>query len=78
LILDLPVEIGLARAAGRAGAENRYERMDLAFHERLREGFLEIARTAPGRCRVIDARGSLADVQAALRRAIAERFALAL
>jgi dTMP kinase len=78
LILDLPVEIGLARAAGRAGAETRYERMDLAFHARLRAGFLEIARTAPGRCRVIDARGSLAEVQAALRRAIAERFALAL
>ncbi len=78
LILDLPVEIGLARAAGRAGAETRYERMDLAFHERLRAGFLEIARAAPGRCRVIDARGSLGEVQAALCRAIAERFSLAL
>jgi len=78
LILDLPVEIGLARAAGRAGAETRYERMDLAFHERLRAGFVEIARSAPGRCRVIDARGPLGEVQAALRRAIAERFALTL
>lgn len=55
LILDLPVELGLARAAGRGGAEDRYERMDRAFHERLRRGFLDIAAREPGRCAVIDA-----------------------
>ena len=36
LILDLPVEEGLARAARRSGREDRYERMDVEFHERLR------------------------------------------
>jgi dTMP kinase len=55
LILDLPVEQGLTRAAGRAAGEDRYERMDRAFHERLRQGFLEIARSEPGRCVLIDA-----------------------
>ena len=55
LILDLPVEAGLARAAGRGGGEDRYERMDRAFHERLRQGFLEIARRDPARCAIIDA-----------------------
>jgi dTMP kinase len=60
LILDLPVEIGLARALSRPDmaksvAEDRYERMGTAFHERLRQGFLTIARENPSRCKVIDA-----------------------
>jgi dTMP kinase len=59
LILDIDVEIGLARANARntdtASREDRFERMDIAFHERLRTGFLDIARNDPGRCAVIDA-----------------------
>lgn len=54
LILDVPAETGLARANGR-GAADRYEGMDLAFHERLRQGFLAIAEGEPERCAVIDA-----------------------
>lgn len=53
LILDVPVAIGLARRRASVGA-NRYERMDDAFHERVRDGFLAIARAEPGRCVVID------------------------
>ncbi|HLI12810.1 MAG TPA: dTMP kinase [Alphaproteobacteria bacterium] len=67
LILDLPPEIGLARARGRRKGGTRYERMDLDFHRRLRDGFLAIARRAPARCRVIDARGPVQEVQSALR-----------
>ncbi|MEE8246630.1 MAG: dTMP kinase [Alphaproteobacteria bacterium] len=55
VLLDLPVAEGLARAAGRAGGEDRYERMDPGFHERLRAGFLEIAAAEPERCVIIDA-----------------------
>ncbi|NYZ12070.1 dTMP kinase [Azospirillum sp. RWY-5-1] len=66
VILDLPVEEGLARAASRPGAEDRYERMDRAFHERLRAGFLDIAAREPGRCVVVDARGTEDAVQAAV------------
>lgn len=54
LVLDLPVEVGLARAAGRQ-ATNRYERFNHDFHARVRDGFLAIAREEPGRCVVIDA-----------------------
>ena len=54
-ILDVPVEIGLARAADRASGGERYEAMDRSFHERLRQGFLEIAQAEPLRCSVIDA-----------------------
>ena len=43
LILDLPVETGLSRAGTRGGNETRYERMDGGFHQRLRDGFLDIA-----------------------------------
>ena len=57
VILDLPVETGLRRAALRASRETRYERMDRAFHERLREGFRDIARREPRRCILIDAVG---------------------
>lgn len=55
LILDLPVERGLKRAGGRGGAEDRYERMGVDFHQRLRQGFLTIAAAEPQRCAVIDA-----------------------
>jgi dTMP kinase len=65
LVLDLPVEVGLARARGR-GEADRYERMDVAFHHRLREGFLAIARGDPGRCAVIPAD----DTPGAVHRAI--------
>lgn len=55
VILDISVTDGLGRALGRGGAEDRYERMDRAFHERLRQGFLDIARADSDRCVVIDA-----------------------
>ena len=52
----------------------RYERMELAFHERLRQGFLEIAKGAPARCRVIDGTGDVTQVQAAVRAALEASF----
>lgn len=66
LVLDLPVEEGLARAGARAGGEDRYERMDLGFHQRVRDGFLAIARDDPQRCLVVDAKGSPEAVAAEL------------
>ncbi|MEX2453116.1 MAG: dTMP kinase [Rhodospirillaceae bacterium] len=55
IVLDLPVERGMERIGRREGAADRYERMDPAFHERLRRGFLAIAEAEPERCIVIDA-----------------------
>jgi dTMP kinase len=74
LILDVPVEAGLARASGRSHAETRYERMDRTFHERVRTGFLEIARAEPERCIVIDATGNLERVTALVFEAVATRL----
>src|SRR4029077_14226770 len=57
LVLDLPVEEGLARPARRTQSTDRFERLDRAFHERLREGFRQIAAAEPQRCVLIDAAG---------------------
>ena len=74
LIFDLPVDVGLQRAHERAGSEMRFESKGLAFHERLREGFLTIARAEPARCAVIDAEGSLDEVEAAVWAAVESRL----
>jgi len=62
LILDLPVATGLSRAANRSDGEDRYERMDQSFHDRLRQGFLKIAADNPERCAIVDAEASVEDV----------------
>ena len=54
-ILDISPEAGLARTKGRAGAEDRFEGMDLSFHHQVRSGFLAIAKRETARCRVVDA-----------------------
>jgi dTMP kinase len=75
LILDLPVETGLARAAARAHAETRFEAKGEAFHQRLREGFLAIARVERDRCAVIDAAQDIDAVEAAVWAAVEARLA---
>jgi dTMP kinase len=77
LILDLPPESGLERAALRRGATaiDRFEREDLAFHQTLREAFLAIARAEPERCVVIDAGPSEREVGEAIWAAARRRFA---
>ena len=76
LILDLDVKAGLARAAARAGVENRFEKFGVAFHEKLRQAFLDIARRNPERCRVVDASGSEDQVAAEIFAAVRARFDL--
>jgi dTMP kinase len=73
LILDLPAEVGLQRAEARGGAA-RFESKGLAFHERLRTGYLEIARREPERCVVIEANAEIDDVTAAIIDAVDQRF----
>jgi dTMP kinase len=63
LILDIPVEAGLLRSENRLAKtqshEDRFERLDVAFHKRLREGYLDIAHKNPQRCVVVDAEGAI-------------------
>ncbi|HEY6982930.1 dTMP kinase, partial [Reyranella sp.] len=74
LILDLPVEAGLARAASRRGVETRYESLPSAFHDRVRAGFLEIAERESRRCVVIDASRDVERVAEDIARTVAERL----
>jgi len=78
LILDIDPAQGLARAASRRGGEDRYERMQVTFHERLREGYQAIAKAEPSRCAIIDASAGIDAIQAAIRAAIADRLGVAL
>ncbi|MCS6931094.1 MAG: dTMP kinase [Acetobacteraceae bacterium] len=73
LILDLPVERGLARAAARGG-NNRYERLPEAFHARVRAGFRAIAAAEPRRCAVVDADADPETVAARVAAVVAERL----
>jgi len=74
LILDLPIEVGLSRAATRRGAETRYESLPRDFHARVRAGFLEIATQDPKRCVMIDATADIDTTAAAIARVVGERL----
>jgi dTMP kinase len=73
IILDVPVDIGLKRAAARrgGGAPDRFEAEDVKFHQDLRDAYRQIATDDPQRCALIDASGApeavAAEVWTALR-----------
>jgi dTMP kinase len=77
IILDLPAEIGLARAAARRAPEfaaDRFESESLAAHEALRQAFLAIAAAAPRRCVVVDATQDESEVAKAIWDVIGARL----
>lgn len=73
LIFDLPVEVGLSRAAAR-GRLDRFEQEGLEFFEAVRSAYLDRARQAPQRYRVIDAGQPLSAVQQDLDALLPELF----
>jgi dTMP kinase len=73
-LFDCPVDMGLGRAARRrvksetnSSQEDRFEQEKLEFHEKVRQGFLELARLEPRRFRIIDASRSVAEVARQIR-----------
>lgn len=74
LILDIAPDLGMARAAARGGAADRYERLDAGFHARVRAGFLAIAAAEPGRCLVLDAARPVEELAAAIADLVAARL----
>ena len=74
VVFDLPVELGLERAFGRGLFEVRFESKGLAFHQRLRDGFLQIAHDHPERCVIIDAAGDEDAVEARVWAAVQDRL----
>ncbi len=84
IVLDLPVELAFQRVAARstspanvaraATGDDRYEARAGAFHERLRRAFLEIARSDPARCVVVDASGAADEIAATIWRLVSARL----
>lgn len=80
LLLDLKPEEGLARAWQRIQSdsahaqESRFEKETLAFHRRVREGYLDLARREPDRFAVIDAADDATTVQARIEAVLADHF----
>lgn len=75
ILLDVDPRSGLERAVARGAKENRFERFDAAFHQRLRDGFLSIAAAEPRRCAVVDASAPPEAVAANVWRIVVERLA---
>lgn len=74
LLLDLPVELGLERA-GKRSRPDRFEQESLRFFERVRGGYLDLARQHPQRIRLLDAARPLIEVEAQIRRIMTEYLA---
>jgi dTMP kinase len=78
LLFDLPVETGLQRATDRnnllkePSSIDRFERENVDFHRRIREGYLNILRNDPDRFRLIDAKQDVNAIQDEVRRKISE------
>lgn len=76
ILLDIDPEIGIPRAKGRLAAqqvdEGRMENLDMAFHRRVRTGYLEIAAADPDRHMVVDASRTIAKVGDDIRARLSE------
>lgn len=76
VLLDAPVDVGLARARHRNGESgpDRFETERREFFDRVRDAYLERARRDPRRVQVLDASGSLEDVELRVRTCLAGLF----
>lgn len=73
-ILDVPVEVGFARVTDRGEEKDRFESEEIEFHIQLREAFLDLARSEPKRCVVIDASQARDAVATRIWLAVVERL----
>jgi dTMP kinase len=74
LYLDVLPEVGLQRREQSGGELNRLDREALAFHQRVRQGYLELVAQEPARWRLIDASGSIHEVQILVRQVLQENL----
>ena len=78
-LLDIPVKEGLSRSlshlsqsSGNEKSEDRFEQLDTSFHEKLRQGFLELAKEHTKRFVVIDATQNIETIQSKLQQKVRE------
>ena len=82
ILIDLPPEIGIGRAQARqrqttGGDADRFESMDMNFHTRLRQAFLDIARNEPDRCVVFEGQMPPDELAKRIWELVVERYSLA-
>jgi len=77
LVLDVPVEVSMARMARRGIAPDRYERLGETFFARLRQGFIDVAEADPERCVLLAADGDADTVADAVWQAVRSRLGVA-
>ncbi|MBL4596040.1 MAG: dTMP kinase [Robiginitomaculum sp.] len=75
LILDVPIDAGLARVKTRAEIISRFEKQQQEYYDRVRSGYLTIAKNEPERCVVIDAQGTQDKVAHCIASVVTTRFA---
>ena len=76
LLLDLPVEVGLARRRQSNSDWNRLDALDVEFHRRVRQGYLDLAGGEPGRWTRIDAERNEDEVWSQIMKAVSARMAV--
>jgi dTMP kinase len=76
IVLDVSEAVAVERQLKRGMDADRYERLDAFFHRRVREGFREIARSAPARCMVVNADGPIEAVHEAVTRCLSRVLAV--
>ncbi len=77
ILLDIDAEVGVARARGRNDSrgletEARFENEAIAFHERVRQGYLTLARREPDRIRIVGASRPMEDIQSEIRKIVGD------
>jgi len=73
-IFQVDPVLGLERAAVRAGGHDRYERFDLAFHQRVAEGYAEILKRSPERCVAVEGAGDREEIAQFVFATVQARF----
>jgi len=75
-VLDAPIEIAMGRIGTRAHAENRFEKFDRGFHQRLRDYFLRLPKLDPARCLLVDTSAAPEAVSASIWKNVSHKFGL--
>ncbi|MHA1539089.1 MAG: dTMP kinase [Alphaproteobacteria bacterium] len=78
LVLDMPVEMGLARAGERNDDETRFEEMGLSFHQKIQQGFFDLLQKGETRYQRIDAQGTVTEISQKIFHAIEEKCGITL
>ena len=76
LLLDLPVEVGMQRVHARGGQDDRYQQQKTAFHQTLRDTYLDLVNKYPTRIKTVDAARTADEVAATIQQIVQRHFNL--